>query len=278
VLDMAENYPAMIQAVWTAGRQRPVDFLVRNPRLVAAVERYCLPRLDGILVVVEESAARLARLGVPRERIAVVSNTPRRARAEQPLERRPRTPGQPLEIVYLGLMEIPRGVGELIAALGRLRQDHHAVHLRLIGEGRDRHLFEAQAARLELRSDVVEFLGYVENRRALELVAQADIGVLPHHADEAWNTTIPNKLFDYMAAGLAVITSDAVPAARIVMETGAGRVFPSGDAHALAEAILALEDSARRRVCGEAARRAVVSRYHWENDAVTLTTALTRLR
>lgn len=275
-LDMAENYPAMIRAIWTARRHGAADFLIRNPRLVALVERWCLPRLDGVLVVVRESGERLVRLGVPREKITVVSNTPRRARAERPAARPERSPGAPLEVVYLGLMEIPRGVGDLIAALGRLRDGGHTVRLRLIGEGRDRHLFEAQATRLRLRPREVEFLGYVENRRALELVAQADVGVIPHHADEAWNTTIPNKLFDYMAAGLAVVTSDAVPAARIVTETGAGRVCRSSDPADLAAAILALQDPAARAACGAAARRAVLDRYHWESDAAALTTALER--
>ena len=51
-----------------------------------------------------------------------------------------------------------------------------------------------------------------------------DVGLVPHHADEAWNTTIPNKLFDYMAAGLPVISSDARPCARILRSTGAGLI------------------------------------------------------
>lgn len=274
VLDMAENYPAMIQAIWNARRQGRADWLLRNPRLVALVERWCLPRLDRILVVVAESGARLERLGVAPEKIAVVSNTPRRARAERPRARAPRAAAEPLEAVYLGLMEIPRGVGDLIEALARLRDAGHAVRLRLIGEGRDRHLFQEQAMRLGLRPREVEFLGYVENARALELVAQADLGVIPHHADEAWNTTIPNKLFDYMAAGLAVVTSDARPAARIVTEAGAGVVCRSGDPSGLAAAILALEDPETRRHCGEAARRAILTRYNWERDAAALLGAL----
>lgn len=277
VLDMAENYPAMIQAIWTAGRQGAADVLVRNPRFVAAVERWCLPRLDGILVVVEESGQRLEQLGVPRDRITVVSNTPTRARAERAARHRVRTAVEPLELVYLGLMEIPRGVGDLIAAVAQLAKSGAAVRLRLIGEGRDRHLFEDQARRLGLGPNTVEFLGYVENRRALELVAQADIGVIPHHADEAWNTTIPNKLFDYMAAGLAVVTSDAVPAARIVTETGAGRVFHSGDPADLVVQVLVLKEEAVRERCAAAAREAILQRYHWERDAAALRGALARV-
>jgi glycosyltransferase involved in cell wall biosynthesis len=275
VLDMAENYPAMIRAVWTAGRQKPWDALLRNPRLVAAVERWCLPRLDAVLVVVEESAERLVALGVPPDRITVVSNTPPRERAMRP-PLRAGTAGAPLEVIYLGLMEIPRGVEDALRAVRRLRDAGRAVRLRLIGDGRDLHLFEREAADLGLGPGDVEFLGRVPNREALELVARADVGLVPHHADEAWNTTIPNKLFDYMAAGLAVVTSEAAPAARIVRESGAGLVFRSGDAAHLAEALAALTDERRRGVCATAARRTVLERLHWERDAERLVAALRR--
>ena len=59
VLDMAENYPAMMRAIWEDGRERPLDYLVRNPAWVTHVEDYCMRHVDHTLVVVEESADRL---------------------------------------------------------------------------------------------------------------------------------------------------------------------------------------------------------------------------
>jgi hypothetical protein len=66
VLDMAENYAAMIQDIWRTGRAGRWDFLVRNPKAIAAVERYVAPRVDHVITVVEESSTRVAALGVPR--------------------------------------------------------------------------------------------------------------------------------------------------------------------------------------------------------------------
>src|SRR5690606_1805735 len=80
VLDMAENYPAMIRAMWDARRQRPHDWLVRNPAAVARVEQWAIRRVDHILVVVEESRERLTELGVSGDRITIVSNTPSKSR------------------------------------------------------------------------------------------------------------------------------------------------------------------------------------------------------
>jgi glycosyltransferase involved in cell wall biosynthesis len=77
-----------------------------------------------------------------------------------------------------------------------------------------------------------------------------------------------------MAAGLPVITSDAVPFARIVRETGTGVVFQSGDPRSLAAAIRALADPALRRRYGSAGLGAVRTRYHWEYDAGVLVEAV----
>jgi glycosyltransferase involved in cell wall biosynthesis len=269
VLDMAEDYPAMLADVWRAGRQRPADFLVRNPRLAKLVERLSVPAADRVLVVVEESGTRLEALGVPRDRISVVSNTPPLSRVGSARSGSAR-PGDTLQVVYLGLMEVPRGIADLIEAVSTLRRRGVPVRLRLIGDGRDLAIFRGLSARLGLTSADVEFTGRLENARALELLNEASVGVVPHHATPAWNTTIPNKLFDYMAAGMPVVTSDAAPAARIVRETGAGLVFRSEDAESLADTLARMLDPALRDRCGAAGRVAVERRYNWEADVNVL--------
>ena len=272
VLDMAENYAAMMQANRDAGRQRPWDFLVRSPALVRMVERWCLPRLNHVWVVVEESADRVAALGLPKDRISVVSNTPPRARAEVPLAGAG-VPGAPLRLVYLGLMELPRGLTCVLEAAQLLQRRGVPVAIDLIGDGRDRALIEQRASDLAL-GPLVRFHGFIPNTEALAMVSRADVGLIPHLADEAWNTTIPNKLFDYMAAGLPVISSDAKPAARIIRETGAGVVFRSGSAEELAKAVEQLGDPASREQMGRAGQAAIRSRYSWEVAVETIEQSL----
>ena len=273
VLDMAENYAEMIRDVWAAGRKKPLDFLVRNPEIIAAVERYVLPRLDHIITVVDESSDRLAALGVPWDRLSVVSNTPPASRADavctEPA-RAPRGAEEALHLTYLGLMEVPRGINDVLDALAILRGEGRRIDLCLIGDGRDRMLFEARAAVLGLGPDAVRFMGALPNAEALRLVGASDVGLVPHHAYASWNTTIPNKLFDYMAAGLPVVTSDAVPAARIVRGAGAGVVYRSGDAVDLATQLRPLFDLATRERMALAGRQAVRKTYNWERDVDVL--------
>ena len=268
VLDMAENYPAMMQSLYDNRLQKPFDYVVRNPRVVAALERWVLRRIDKVAVVVEESEARIRALGVAKSRIAVVGNTPPLARVGSAVGKIHRD--GILHLNYLGLLEGPRGLGTVLRAVALARQRGLRLHLSVIGGGREAIAFQQLAASLSLADDIVKFHGFVPNVDALRLVADADVGLVPHHATDSWNTTIPNKLFDYMAAGLAVISSDAAPAARVVRETGAGAVYPYDDPDALATIFEQMSSAAVRAECGRRGREAVRERYHWELDAARL--------
>jgi glycosyltransferase involved in cell wall biosynthesis len=275
VFDMAENYPAMMRGIWYEGRARWSDWLVRNPRLVERVERWAVPQADEVVVVVEESRDRLVASGIPEERITVVSNTPPRAHALRE-EGDESVPRDGMEIVYLGLLEAPRGIATLIEAVGECLAAGLKLHLTLIGEGRDRQSFEEQARRVDPTGANISFLGYLPNREALDRVRRADVGMIPHYADEAWNSTIPNKLFDYMAAGLPVVASDAIPVKRVVSTTGCGLVFADRDADDLARALRAAADPGLRERLGAAGRQAIRTTYNWEQDSQRLLEVLER--
>jgi glycosyltransferase involved in cell wall biosynthesis len=272
VLDMAENYPAMLRSRRATGRVKPWDAVMRNPRLAQLIERWVVARVDAILVVVEESRDRLMAMGVPQERIALVSNTPPVAR----LDARPAThePGGPLRVVYLGRVEEQRGIGTLLDAAAQLRAEGFPVDVTIYGSGKDFTSYRARAEALGLTPPSVVFRGQVPNELALAELAQADIGIIPHWRDEQFDTTLPNKIFDYMAAGLPVVTSDATPLKRIVEACRCGLVFRERDAAGLAQALRALGDAAVRRMAGERGRAAIRTTYSWERDVERLLAVL----
>jgi glycosyltransferase involved in cell wall biosynthesis len=278
VLDMAENYPAMMRDIWRAHRQRAVDYLVRNPWMTELVEKYCISHSDHVITVVEASSARLRKLGVPDHKLTVISNTP-------PVER---TLGRPhavtpqehalIKVVYLGLLEVPRGLNELIDAIKQLHDAGHVEFQALIiGAGRDEQLFHERAKRKELSPDAIKFFGRLPHDDALAIVGTGDIGVIPHHATDSWNTTIPNKLFDYMAVGIPVVSSDTRPCGVVLNETGAGRTFRAGDAADLASALLGFSAPEVRASVGRAGVAAVRSGYNWEADSMRLNAVVERM-
>lgn len=276
VLDMAENYPAALRGRWNFGAQRRFDFLLRNPTAAAAVERWVLKHVDHVLVVIEESRDRLEGMGFDGDRITIVGNTPSLSRLQE-LSPKVHQDGRSVELIYLGLMESPRGIGVLIDAVYSARSAGIETSLTLIGEGRERRQFEHRARSLGLDEGTVRFLGRVPHDEAIRLLQTADVGVVPHPANENWNTTIPNKLFDYMAAGLAVLTSSAKPAARIVRERTAGAVFQGGDVADCAAAIKALARADVRGRYGANGRCAIAERFHWELDAARMLDAVERV-
>ncbi|MEQ9400309.1 MAG: glycosyltransferase family 4 protein [Longimicrobiales bacterium] len=276
IMDMAENYPAMIRDVWLGGRQGRLDFLVRNPRFVSMVERWSVDALDHVVVVVEESGERLEVMGVDPERLTVVCNTPWPSRipSEDALVDHGHGEG-PLRLVYLGLLEKPRGIEAVLRGMAILRDEGFHTTLQIIGGGMDEALFKSEARRLGFDEDAVRFHGVLPYEEALAVFTRSHVGLVPHLAVESWNTTIPNKLFDYMSHGLPVVTSDARPAARIVREVGAGAVFRSDDAEDFAAALRGLRDPARRREHGARGRQAVLDRYNWGEDEKRLEAAVT---
>jgi len=164
------------------------------------------------------------------------------------------------------LLELQRGIGTALEAVAILKEAKFPVRLTVLGGGFDEALLRGRAAALGLGQEHVDFRGQVPNDVALGELPLAHVGIVPHWKDESWDTTIPNKIFDYMAAGLAVVTSDAAPVARIVRTSGCGAVFPDRDPAALAAALRRFADPAVRRVAGECGRAAIRATYHWEQD------------
>jgi len=268
LLDMAECYPEMLRCAWEFEGFRLSNLLVRNPRIADAVEAFVLRRVDHIFVMVEESRARLLAMGISAGAISIVGNTPDQQRYPR-AEPEPEAHHRELRVAYVGLLNPSRGVDTVLDAAALLKATAFNVRIRIVGSGKHEERLRSRAESLQLQQQV-EFTGWVDNSRVPAMIAAADVGIVPHYACGHWNTTIPNKLFDYMAAGKPVIVSDASPTARVVRETGCGLVYPSHSANALADAIRQLRDPELQRTLGRRGLHAIQQRYNWRKDEATL--------
>lgn len=276
VLDMAENYPAMIQDLWDYQGFSVINFLVRNPSIIRMVERVSVRQCDHVVAVVEESRARLISLGVDPARISLVINTPTSERLVDSSHARSvgvSRESPSLTLLYLGLLEWARGIETAIRAISLVRTRLPEVRLVIIGSGRHEADFKRVVAELDLQ-DSVQFLGWLDYTKAIEVIKECDIGLVPHHATESWNTTIPNKLFDYMSMGKPVIVSDAKPTKRVVQEERCGMVFEDQNAEDLARVILKLENESVREEMGRNGKEAVATKYNWAVDEERLLKAV----
>ena len=175
--------------------------------------------------------------------------TPGGAEVEQRREQLPTTPW----LLYLGSLHPWKGVDTLVRAMAHVKQP---AELHIVG---------GNAARIgELRMladefDVIRrvvFHGPVEPGRRFEYIHRADICLLPlTDTGLGGRYTSPLKLFEYMAAGKAIVVSDLPSMHQVLTPEQNALLVPSGEPEAFAQAIdRLLMDKALKTRLGDAAK------------------------
>lgn len=206
-------------------------------RFVAGLERRALPHCAAVITVSEGIADVLqARYGLP-ERPTVLRNLPVDAGRPAPALRDVLGLGPGARLVlHNGSVAAGRGVEGLIDALADLPADTHLV---LLGATGGLHLpVLQQRARAAGVADRVHALAPVAPEDVVSWSRGADAGVsLLADTCENHRLALPNKLFEYRAAGLPVVVSDLPELARHARDEGAGWPATPGDRTALARAL-----------------------------------------
>ena len=154
--------------------------------------------------------------------------------------------GNTTHILFLGRIGEMKGVPQLLQALQRLR-DRPNWRATLAGDG------DLRAARETVTqfgiADRVEFPGWVGGGRVAELIASADILVLPSFVEN-----LPLSIVEGMASSVAIVATPVGAVEDIVHDGETGLLVQPGDVEGLASALTRLvEDPALRRELGEAA-------------------------
>jgi len=175
----------------------------------------------------------------------------------------------PALVAYAGHLYAWKGVDVLLDAFARVP----SVRGLIIGG----HEAEPDLQRLRGRardlgiSDRVEFAGLLPPRSVSGSLARARILVLPNLPTTISSRfTSPLKLFEYMAAGRAIVASD-LPAIREILRDGENALLvQAGSAHALADAVqrLAADPDLTERLARQAFDDA--ARYGWDRRAAHL--------
>lgn len=278
ILDMAENYPAMLQDRLRYTPSGVLGRIIRHPAPARVVERLSVALVDHIIVVVEESRERLLRAGIPSDQLTVVCNTPRLEQWRCPDGHKDSAPfKEGIHLVYLGNLDGSRGLDVVVRAVRYLKNSGPRVKVTIIGDGPSIQHLRALACELNV-ADRVKITGRLSFSQVQTIMAQAHVGLIPHYSTAAWNSTIPNKLFDYMLLGLPVIVSDVRPMSRIVRTEGCGEVFRDRDEADLARRIIALADPHVRRAKGMNGQAAISKLYNWNYDSQILVQTVEEVR
>ncbi|MEO5928012.1 MAG: glycosyltransferase family 4 protein [Patescibacteria group bacterium] len=150
----------------------------------------------------------------------------------------------------------PKNIPWYLDAIAPLLRDGKAIAT-IIGNGPERHMIEEASQKLNLGRSL-SLPGRLPD--AASLLSAFDLFVLPSSKEG-----MPWSLLEAMAAGLPCIATD-VGACRWMLEQDAGIIVPPNDADAMRSAITSLiNDPARRATLGANARRAVETRFRWED-------------
>jgi glycosyltransferase involved in cell wall biosynthesis len=259
-------------------RQRSRPYHALQNAYYRVVEGVLVPRAAATITVSApiarylERAYRLRRVDLvpnyplPEEVTRTDATAARRAMGSIP-------DGVPIVLYLGGLME-GRGIEHLVRSM----VDVPEAQLALLGAGHQATALIAEAVRIGIEQRV-HVLDPVPPADVVPAAATATIGVSPIVPSCLnYRYSLPNKLFQYMAAGIPVVASDFPQIRDVVVGTGAGLVVDTRRPAAIAAAINELlADPARAREMGRRGREAVERMYNWSTAADTLIGVYRRL-
>ncbi|MBW3631885.1 MAG: glycosyltransferase family 4 protein, partial [Chloroflexi bacterium] len=228
------------------------------------VERVLVPRAAATITVSPPIVEHLRdRYGL--DRVALVPNYPELepvsgTRTLRSLPGGARIGPDRKIVLYLGGLMGGRGLETLVDAIALTDRPQ----LVLVGDGLLADPLRARAARLGIE-DRVHLLPPVPPAEVIGVAASADLGVSPIPPSCLnYRYSLPNKLFQYLAAGLPVVASDFRQVRAVVEGCRCGVVADPTSAAAMAKAITSvLADPVEGRAMGVRGRRAVAEQYHW---------------
>jgi glycosyltransferase involved in cell wall biosynthesis len=141
------------------------------------------------------------------------------------------------------------------------------ARLVLVGDGETRSAVEDVITRDGLRHAVI-LTGKIAHSQVPEMLSIADVAVVPSPPITAslGGTGTPLKLFEYMAAGKAIVATALDEAAEVIKDGYNGVLVETGDVNKFAEATLRLiNDPEERMRLSQNAREQAVKQYSWEH-------------
>ncbi len=234
-------------------------------KLLGVYERFLIHRTDVVITVNDSIADELVRR-YDIKRPLVVLNCPV---YESPLQVKKEI--DEIKILYQGVYIRDRGIEELLRSV-----KYFNPKCKLYLRGYDGYVprgvegeymnFIRNIAIEEGIQDRVVFLDPVEMTDMVRLSDGFDIGVTPYKPTNMNQLyASPNKTFEYMMAGLAVVVSDIPEQRRFVVDNWVGVAFNPENPIEIASAINELaSDPGRLRIMKENALNCAKTKYNWE--------------
>lgn len=235
---------------------------LRLSGLAHRTERFVWRAADRVFSVTGNLKQRIVTAGVPEARVSVIPNgvVPERFPLRN-VEPDAENCGKSIVLGFIGFVRAWHHLESVIRGMAGLAPN---ISLVVAGDGPARHDLEGIAEALGCGGRV-RFTGLVAREDVPKTLAEFDIALQPH----ALAYASPLKLFEYMAAGLAIVAPDQPNIREIVVSEETALLFDPERDGAMWQAIVRLvSDPALRLRLGRAAREAVLRReFTWRGNA-----------
>ena len=258
IYDVHEDLPLQISGkFWIPGWMRWTV-----SRAAAVLEALGSQVFRGIVAATPAIAARF-----PARKTVTVQNFP--VVGELASSRRRPLAERPPNAAYIGMIEVIRGIREIVASFALVRE---SLNARLVLGGKFDPPELVDSVRQIPGWSKVDFLGWQSRKEVAELLANVRVGLVVLHPRPNYLDSYPVKLFEYMSAGLPVVVSDFPLWRQIVEDAGCGLVVDPLDPGSIAEAVQwLLENTEEAEAMGERGRKAIDTKYNWSAEAEKLT-------
>lgn len=221
------------------------------PKLAQKLETAIVNSAFKTVAVTEVLRSMLVAKGGEADRIVVMHNgiNP----DEYPVAHSTPTADAPVVLGFVGWFRNWHGLSEMLIALDEQKAFERNVHLMLVGDGPLRPRLEALIAERNLTNHVT-ITGALSREELLATLPKLDIALQP----AATSYASPMKLFEYMAAGKAIV-APAQPNIQEVLTDGKnGLLFTPDDWKHMITRVMELVGTPETiRTLGEAARESI---------------------
>ncbi len=252
VYDVHEDYPRSLIASDRAWLTKWCRCLVAGG--VSIVERFGVSFFDGIVAATPAIARRF-----PAHKTTIVQNYPILDELDDHEEIPYRERGPFL--AYTGGISPLRGIRELLQAMDYV-SPNYSCKLVLAGK------FDSPQMESEIQQlsgwQHVDYRGWISREAVADLLYKVKIGLINFHSVPNHMEAQPNKLFEYMSAGLPVIASDFPLWRKIVSGAGCGLLVDPRDPVEIAEAVRWLLDHPdEAEAMGKRGQQVVREKFNW---------------
>lgn len=278
ILDLHENRPEIMK-MYSINRRFPQKLFINLPGW-KKYEEEAVHQVDDLIVVTNEAKEELCtRTRINMSKVTVVPNS---IRLDEHVSLPIRSEilskyGRNFTLCYIGDTSLRRGIDIVLRAIVDLKNEISELKFVVVGSSSEEKILHRMVDQLGVQ-DVVDFVGWQHQDMLFSYIKAADICISPIKRNIHHDTTLPNKIFQYMAGQKPMLVSDCPAQKTLVERVGCGFAFESENPADLREKILHLyRNPILRKKMGRKGFHSLEKDYQWSITSQSLVEMYSRI-